>query len=159
MNIVSTTAERVTGHTGDAVNQRIRRAAEERVKRTAQAGSAAITTRLRELDEEWDIERCLETGASSLMLTGTLLGSLVDKRWLLLPAGVAAFLLQHALQGWCPPLPVLRRLGVRTADEIAEERYALKALRGDFVGVGGGPDRQAGSSEPPATKAIEAARR
>jgi hypothetical protein len=43
------------------------------------------------------------------------------------------FLLQHAVQGWCPPLPLLRRLGVRTADEINEERYALKALRGDFV--------------------------
>jgi hypothetical protein len=27
---------------------------------------------------------------------------------------------------------VLRRLGVRTAGEINEERYALKALRGDF---------------------------
>jgi len=30
---------------------------------------------------------------------------------------------------------VLRRLGVRTAQEIASERYALKALRGDFVDV------------------------
>jgi len=30
---------------------------------------------------------------------------------------------------------VFRRLGVRTADEIAEERYALKALRGDFDDV------------------------
>jgi hypothetical protein len=29
-------------------------------------------------------------------------------------------------------LPVLRRLGIRTADEINKERYALKALRGDF---------------------------
>jgi hypothetical protein len=50
-----------------------------------------------------------------------------------LPVVVAGFLLQHALQGWCPPLPVLRRLGVRTADEINQERYALKALRGDFA--------------------------
>jgi hypothetical protein len=30
---------------------------------------------------------------------------------------------------------VLRRLGVRTAEEIAQERYALKALLGHFEGV------------------------
>ena len=49
--------------------------------------------------------------------------------------GLTALLLQHALQGWCPPLPVFRRWGVRTAREIEEERYALKALRGDFRAV------------------------
>jgi hypothetical protein len=36
------------------------------------------------------------------------------------------------VQGWCPPLPVFRRLGIRTASEIDYERYALKSLRGDF---------------------------
>jgi hypothetical protein len=56
----------------------------------------------------------------------------VDKRWFLLPIAVQAFFLQHALQGWCPPIPVLRRLGVRTASEIDAERNALKALRGDY---------------------------
>ena len=157
MNIVSTTAERVTGHTAEAVNEHIRRKTEECVERTARGGHAAIAARLSELDEEWDVERCLETGASSLVLTGTLLGLTVDKRWLMLPAGVAAFLLQHALQGWCPPLPILRRLGVRTSDEIAEERYALKALRGDFAGVGDAAGR-ASANEPFAAKAVEATR-
>ena len=61
-----------------------------------------------------------------------MLALMVDLRWLALPVGVAAFLLQHAVQGWCPPVPVFRRLGVRTAGEIDQERYALKALRGDF---------------------------
>jgi hypothetical protein len=42
----------------------------------------------------------------------------------------------HAVQGWCPPVPVLRRLGFRTASEIDHERYALKALRGDFEKFG-----------------------
>jgi hypothetical protein len=46
-----------------------------------------------------------------------------------------AFLLQHALQGWCPPVPFFRSRGVRTAREIDQERYALKALRGDFAKV------------------------
>jgi hypothetical protein len=35
-------------------------------------------------------------------------------------------------------VPLFRRLGVRTASEIDEERYALKALRGDFRNL---PDR------------------
>ncbi len=37
-----------------------------------------------------------------------------------------------AVQEWCPPVPVFRRLGVRTCQEIDEEKYALKILRGDF---------------------------
>ena len=91
-----------------------------------------IGRRLAELDEEWDTERCLETMAPTITLIGITLGLAVNRKWFALPLLVQAFFLQHALQGWCPPLPVLRRLGVRTAAEIDEERYALKAVRGDF---------------------------
>jgi DNA-binding transcriptional ArsR family regulator len=42
------------------------------------------------------------------------------------------FLFQHATQGWCPPLPLFRKRGVRTRKEIEREKYALKALRRDF---------------------------
>jgi hypothetical protein len=56
----------------------------------------------------------------------------VHRKWLALPAVVAGFFFQHALQGWCPPLPIIRALGVRTRTEIDKERYALKAARGDF---------------------------
>jgi len=45
---------------------------------------------------------------------------------------VLVFLFQHSVQGWCPPLPVFRRLGVCTRSEIDQEKFALKALRGDF---------------------------
>lgn len=45
---------------------------------------------------------------------------------------VAGFLFQHAVQGWCPPVPILRRLGVRTEAEIFEEITALRTL-GDFA--------------------------
>ena len=44
-------------------------------------------------------------------------------------------MLLHATHGWYPLLPLLRRLVVRTRDEIDRERFALKALRGDFEGV------------------------
>jgi hypothetical protein len=74
--------------------------------------------------------------APTITLIGLALGVAKDRRFLIIPAVVQSFFLQHALQGWCPPLPVLRRLGVRTADEINVERYALKALRGDFAKLG-----------------------
>jgi hypothetical protein len=99
------------------------------------ADPSGISRRLRELDEEWDIERAIEANASLLAFTGVALGVTSDRRWLLLPALVTAFLFQHATQGWCPPVPVLRRLGFRTAHEIEQERAALKAIRGDFDGV------------------------
>ncbi|MDF9797898.1 hypothetical protein OKW21_003161 [Catalinimonas alkaloidigena] len=91
-----------------------------------------ITQRLKELDKKWDIEKTLEVNASSLSLIGLILGNYVNKRWYLLPGLVTAFLLQHGLQGWCPPLPIFRNMGIRTRQEIDEERYALKVLRGDF---------------------------
>jgi hypothetical protein len=91
--------------------------------------------RLAALDREWDIERVLQANASTLVVLGTLVGAKIDRRFLLLPAAVLTFFAQHALQGWCPPLPVLRRNGVRATREIERERYAVKALRGDFDSV------------------------
>jgi hypothetical protein len=80
----------------------------------------------RELEEEWDIERAIEANASVLAFAGVALGATADRRWLILPAMVTAFLFQHAIQGWCPPVPVLRR----TAFEIEQERNVLKAIPG-----------------------------
>ena len=71
-----------------------------------------------------------------LILTHRYLGIALSltrsRRWIILPGVVLSFLLLHAIQGWCPPVPVLRRLGVRTREEIERERLALKALIGDF---------------------------
>jgi hypothetical protein len=132
LQMLTTTAERVSRHTADSVNERICRETDETVARLATAGQEAIDRRLAELDEEWDIERYVETMAPTFSLIGLALGATVNKKWLLFPVVIQSFFLQHALQGWCPPIPVLRRLGVRTMDEINEERYALKVLRGDF---------------------------
>jgi hypothetical protein len=134
MNFVAPTATRVTEHTATHVNRQIEREIEASVAYFAEHRDE-IDGRLEELGREWDIERTLEANAASFSLLGLTLALTVDRRWLALPIGVAAFLLQHAVQGWCPPVPVFRRLGVRTADEIDRERYALKALRGDFDGL------------------------
>lgn len=131
------TAERVSVNTADAINARIREETESNVARCADEGGASIARRLEELDQEWDIERCLETMAPTFTLLGLGLGLTLNRRWLLVPLVVQAFFLQHALQGWCPPIPILRRLGVRTMSEIEAERNALKALRGDYKNIRG----------------------
>lgn len=130
--------ERVPQHTAESINERIHEATMDRLEHYARHPEQ-IEGRLRELDREWDVERMLEVNAAALALTGTLLGAFVDRRWLMLPGAVTAFLLQHGVQGWCPPLPVLRRMGVRTPREIEAERYALKTLRGDFDDAEGDP--------------------
>jgi hypothetical protein len=131
-DMLSSTAGRVLEHTSEAVNEQIHQEMEKRVVRCAAAGREAIDRRLAELDQEWDIERALEANAATASLIGLTLGATVNKKWFVFPAAIAAFLLQHAVQGWCPPMPILRRLGFRTSSEIDHERYALKSLRGDF---------------------------
>jgi len=145
----------VSANTADAINEQIRRQTEANVTRYASGGTLAINRRLKELDEEWDIERCLETMAPTFSLIGMALGLTVDRKWFALPIIVQTFFLQHALQGWCPPIPILRRLGIRTVAEIEEERYALKTLRGDFQEVSEAERRAAGRTH----KALEAAHR
>lgn len=130
--MIPSTVERVPQNTAPHINARIRRRIEENVARHAAGGLGAIDRRLAQLDREWDIERTLEANAAVASLVGLTLGATVDRKWFLFPAVVAGFLFQHAVQGWCPPLPAFRRLGIRTAAEIDYERYALKALRGDF---------------------------
>jgi len=130
--MLPSTVERVPQHTAKLVNEQIRVETEDRIAQCAAAGRETINRRLAELDREWDIERTLEANAATASIVGLTLGATVDRKWFLFPAAVAGFLLQHAIQGWCPPMPVFRRLGFRTQSEIDYERYALKSLRGDF---------------------------
>lgn len=118
-------------NTAEPVNRRIHAQIVDSVHYYAQHPHL-IAERLEELDAEWDIERTLEVHAAGLSLAGLALARLRDPRFALVPFAVAGFLLQHALQGWCPPVALFRRLGVRTETEINAERMALRSLRGDF---------------------------
>lgn len=133
--------DRVQAHTAREVNEGIEREAKLRVVHAATQPTSAISRRIDELDDEWDMERWLETNASALALTGTILGLLVNKKFFVIPCLVLPFLFQHAVQGWSPPVPLFRRKGIRTRHEIDAEKYALKALRGDFLPVGSNGDR------------------
>lgn len=130
-NKIPTTSGRVPAHTSRAVNEKILEATRARLEKIGH-DEALIEARLAELEREWDIERVLEAHAAGVTLLSLSLGATVNRRWFLFPAVVAGFLFQHAVQGWCPPMPVFRRLGVRTAREIEEERTILLARRGDL---------------------------
>src|ERR1051326_7304027 len=127
--------DRVRAHTKPEINQQIDRELERRLRFYAGQDKQLITERLEQLDREWDIERALQANAASISLAGLFLGATVSRKWFLIPFTVCSFLLQHAIQGWCPPVPFFRKRGVRTRSEIDQERYALKVLRGDFEGL------------------------
>lgn len=126
---INDTYDRVRETSPAAANMRIDAEMAASLARYRHLSPAAIDQRLHELDREWDIERALEVNASTLALTGLVLGITSNRKWLLLPGIVLPFLLQHGLQGWCPPLPLLRHLGFRTRQEIDQEKHALLALQ------------------------------
>ena len=123
--------DRVRRNSLHSANRKIDQRTEEVIGYWSQLGRDAISARIRELDREWDVERFLELTASTFALTGVLTGLKRGRATLVFSAIVLAFLFEHAVQGWCPPLPLFRLLGVRTRKEIDREKYALKALRAD----------------------------
>ncbi|NLT56137.1 MAG: DUF2892 domain-containing protein [Actinomycetales bacterium] len=122
-------ADPVRSRTADHVNRRIDDAMLASMERFVGRPEGAISYRIRRLDRERDVERVLEANAATLTLGAVLAGVFVPRRWLLLAGVVPAFLLQHAVQGWCPPVEVVRRWGARTRREIDLERTAM-------IGVG-----------------------
>ena len=113
--------------------------ATEEVRRKTEMGIAyyaqhpeLVEQRLAELDQEWDIDRALLAAGAGASLFGLLYGLTFSSKWLLLPLAAQGFALQHAITGQCPPMQLMRRMGMRTRQEINTERFALKALRGDF---------------------------
>lgn len=132
-------ADPVRAHSPPEINSRIDLGIATRVRNYESRSHADITRRIEALDNEWDVERVMAAKASALAFGGLVLGTLRNRSWLAVPALVLPMLLQHSVQGWCPPVALLRRLGVRTREEIDREKYALKVLRGDFEITGSMP--------------------
>lgn len=122
---MQSTYDRVRNSTPDSINQKIDQKTQQNIQYYSMQNEMVIKSRIKELDHEWDIERVLALNASLFALTGVILGASVNKKWLILPTVVTVFLAQHAIQGWCPPLPLFRKTGIRSRKEIDKERYAL----------------------------------
>lgn len=128
-------SDRVRALTTDAVNRYIDAGTAQQLLRYASRPEGDIEERIETLDREWDFERVLEAEAAGMGLVGVALGAVRGGAWLLVPGFVAAMILLHAVLGPYPMLPLFRRCGVRTREEIEKEKYALKAMRGDFADV------------------------
>lgn len=127
------TAQRVRMNTSREVNDAISDRTLENMRNCRELNKEELSERIDELDMEWDIERCLETSAAAITLGISLVGLVRGKRGCFLLSGlVSGFLMTHALEGCCPPLPILRKWGIRTSSEINEEKHYLKYLRGDY---------------------------
>lgn len=113
------------------VNKQIDKATNVRLDNCFRASDQQLNSRLEELEKEWDTEKTLELSFASLVLLSTLMGVKSNKKWFYLGGIAAGFMVIHALQGWCPPLSLIRRLGIRTSDEINREKTAMKQIRRD----------------------------
>lgn len=125
--------DRVKEATPSSINEKIEADTWQRIANYTHESEAEISARIEELNKEWDIERYLGVNMSTLAITGLAAAAISkNKNWNILPAVVLGFFFQHSVQGWCPPLPILRLLKIRTSKEIEQEKYALKLIRGDF---------------------------
>lgn len=122
------TTTKVKLNTDDQINNDIEQKTAHNINNYYGKTEGEIDKRIKELNYEWDTERVLELNFASIVLISSLLGLLGNKKWMALSGITSVFMIQHSLQGWCPPLPLIRRLGVRTAKEIFEEKEALKKI-------------------------------
>ncbi len=133
--------DRVRKNSPRRVNEDIDIKTEENIQFYASRDEDTIRKRISELDKEWDVERSIELWASVLTLAGVALATKYRKNWWILPAVTMSFMVQHALQGWCPPVSVFRALRVRTRKEIDEEKYALISLLDKKAEINAGDPR------------------
>lgn len=131
-SILAATTKRVAQSTSPNVNACIRNKTIQSLNLYKDCSKELISERIKKLDYEWDSERVQEAKAGFCVLMCSLLGLRTRKCWFLATATIGLFLLQNALMGWCPSGPFLRKAGIRTSEEINNERIVLKMLRGDF---------------------------
>lgn len=125
----------VRRYSTDRQLERIDREIARSVRLYAGQSPEVIDARIAECGREWSIERFLQLNAAAVGLTTALLAVTHDRRWGFATCAALGFFLLHATDGFDPPLPLLRQLGIRSRREIDEEVYALKVLRGDFRDV------------------------
>jgi hypothetical protein len=98
-------------------------------------GREGLSERIRSLDEEWDAEKFVTLALSGAGLLGLIMGLLGSRLWRVLTWVSLPLLFLAGQEKWRPSEGVLKSLGLRSRREIYEEKYALKALRGDFQNV------------------------
>jgi hypothetical protein len=116
----------------DGLTERDRQHIEDRLHRVAFDGQPAITKRLAELDDEWSAGRVAKLGIASGILIGLAAAVVVNWWWLAVPVALGLLQLQYLGSREGLLTRALKKMGLRSSVEIEHERFALKALRGDF---------------------------
>ena len=132
-NVLPATTQRVETYTNPAVNAMIRTDTLDDLLCLEDAGEEELSRRIQALNAEWDTERFVEAKAALCVMGCSLFGMSKNKWWSFVSLISATFLLQHALLGWCPSAPLMRKIGIRTPEEISREKFVLKMLRKDFA--------------------------
>lgn len=121
------TRDRIRLHTTQGINEKIDQQTVCNILNYSALSREDIINRIQELNKEWDIDRAI---MANFAVVGslTLLRGLFKRRSLGLLGLQLPFLLFYAAKGWCPPLPLFRRLGFRTKSEIEAEKNQLLKL-------------------------------
>ena len=123
-DVVGARSDRIRRRTSSEVNQAIDAKTHVRIDDALSRGRDAVIARIHRLDREIDLDRILMAHFAILGSSALRLGER-NRFFRYLVFAQTGFLMMHAFIGWCPPMPVFRRLGFRTAREIASERAAL----------------------------------
>lgn len=121
-------------------------------------GREGIDERIRALDDEWDVERAVTVGLAGAGAAGLIMGLLGSRIWRLLAWAALPLLFLFGQDKWRPSDGILKSLGLRSRKEIQDEKYALKALRGDFREVEPEPEEAGASKARNSARAMEAVR-
>jgi hypothetical protein len=125
-NILSNpTLERVQQATRKTKNIKVNEKIQDNLVHYANEPEFVIRQRIKKLDKEWDTNRTLLVSGAVVALTGVVLALAVNKKWFWLTSAVASLAGEHLIQGWSPPVPILRASGIRTSQEIEKERQGL----------------------------------
>jgi len=140
-------ADKIRARSPCRLNEQIDHCIATRIEDLATRSDADRQAHLDRLDRAWSVDQAALVGLALVSMASTL-AAWVRPRWLGLAAISTASLLQAATGGGGAVIAVLRRAGLRTRSEIECERYALKALRGDFdfVTTARSPVAQAGTA-------------
>ena len=106
---------------------------EQRLNRLAECGPSAIDERIEELDREWSAGRATKVLIGFVILLGMGLGLSLGGWWYSLPVIGGLFLIQYLFSRTSWLGLVFQSAGMRSGQQIDEEKFALKALRGDFA--------------------------
>jgi hypothetical protein len=131
--MLSTTTERVANNTSEEYRQQFEQQLRQNISRYMHADRQTIDRRIEELDREWNLERAIELEAPSMIALGVVLGLTHNRKWFGLSVFAASMVILHNTQGWYPLLRVFQRMGMRSQNDIEQERQALRVLRKDHL--------------------------